>query len=195
MNDSTLPGFWTSRYASEETPWDFHGVPLAIKTFLNAAPRAPSNVLVPGCGSGYEVKAFQDAGLNVTAIDFAPLAIKRTRSLAGSTGVTILLADFFTHDFPLRYFDIVYERTFLCSLPPSRWRSYSERMAALLKTNGRLIGIFLYGDESDPPPYPLTAARAHELFAENFQLIHDEPVSDSLPIFQGMERWQEWRRI
>jgi hypothetical protein len=195
MNDSTLPGFWTSRYASGKTPWDFHGVPLAIKTFLTAAPYAPCNVLVPGCGSGYEVKAFQDAGLNVTAIDFAPFAIERTRNLAGSTGATILLGDFFTHDFPPRHFDIVYERTFLCSLPPCRWRSYSERMAALLKTNGRLIGIFLYGRESEPPPYPLTSTMAHELFAENFKLIRNEPVSDSLPIFQGMERWQEWRRI
>jgi Thiopurine S-methyltransferase (TPMT) len=195
MNDSTLPGFWTSRYESGKTPWDFHGVPLAVKTFLASASCAPCNILVPGCGSGYEVKAFQDAGLNVTAIDFAPVAVDRTQRLAGSTGATILLGDFFTHDFPLRHFDIVYERTFLCSLPPSRWQSYSERMAALLKTNGRLIGIFLYGNESEPPPYPLTTSIARELFVENFQLIRDEPVSDSLPIFQGMERWQEWRRI
>ena len=194
MSDSTLPAFWTGRYLSGKTPWDFHGVPHAVKRFLAAPPSAPSNILVPGCGSGYEVKAFQDAGLNVTAIDFSPAAVDRTQQLAGSTGATILLGDFFAHDFPRRHFDLIYERTFLCSLPPSRWRSYSERMAALLKANGRLVGIFLYGTESEPPPYPLTTTNARELFAKDFQLIRDEPVSDSLPIFQGMERWQEWRR-
>jgi len=67
-------------------------------------------------------------------------------------------------------------------------------MAELLDKGKVLAGIFLFGEEPEPPPYPLTEARALELFGDDFDLIRSEPVSDSLPLFQGMERWQEWRR-
>ena len=33
-----------------------------------------------------------------------------------------------------------------------------------------------------------------ELFARDFILTEDEPVTDSLPVFAGKERWQEWTR-
>ena len=32
--DSTHPDFWTIRYAAGKTPWDFGGVPAALKSFL-----------------------------------------------------------------------------------------------------------------------------------------------------------------
>ena len=102
--------------------------------------------------------------------------------------------DFFTHDFSGQKFDLIYERTFLCSLPRARWPVYGKRMAELLEKGTVLAGIFLYGEEPEPPPYPLTKAQASELFGEEFELIRSEPVSDSLPLFKGMERWQEWRR-
>ena len=44
--DSTQPDFWTSRYAAGETPWDFGGVPAALKSVL-ARSSAPDRVLVP----------------------------------------------------------------------------------------------------------------------------------------------------
>jgi hypothetical protein len=106
----------------------------------------------------------------------------------------VIPGDFFTHDFTGQDFDLIYERTFLCSLPPARWPAYARRMAELLGMGKILAGIFLYGEESEPPPYPLTKAQALELLAEDFDLIRSEPVPDSLPLFKGMERWQEWRR-
>ncbi len=56
--DSTRPDFWTSRYVAGKTPWDFGGVPAALKSFLTRS-SAPGRVLIPGCGSGYEVQAFE----------------------------------------------------------------------------------------------------------------------------------------
>jgi hypothetical protein len=67
-------------------------------------------------------------------------------------------------------------------------------MAELLEKGKPLAGIFLYGEESDPPPYPLTEAEAVDLLGDEFELIRSVPVTDSLPLFEGMERWQEWRR-
>lgn len=191
--DSTQPDFWTKRYASGKTPWDFRGVPAALKSFL-AGTFARGAVLIPGCGSGYEIQAFHEAGFEVTAIDFSAGAIEKAKVVLGSLAQKILSGDFFTYDFLQNRFDLIYERTFLCSLPPNRWPDYARRMAALLKPNGKLAGIFLYGRESEPPPFPLAENQGEKLFGKAFRLTRDEPVADSLPIFKGMERWQEWAK-
>jgi hypothetical protein len=192
--DSTRPDFWNRRYASGKTPWDFLGIPEALNSFLCRS-SSPGTVLIPGCGSGHEIKAFHDAGFAVTAIDFSRVAVDKARQLLGPLSEKIVFGDFFSFDFGPRRFDLIYERTFLCSLPPSRWPRYIARMAELSAHHGRLIGIFLYGHEPKPPPYPLTENRAGELFGTDFRLARTAPVSDSLPLFRGMERWQEWQKI
>jgi SAM-dependent methyltransferase len=190
--DSTKPDFWNTRYTAARTPWDLGGVPAALRSFLARAERGC--VLIPGCGSGYEVQAFHDAGFEVTAIDFSPAAVKRAARILGPLQRCVIEGDFFAYDFTAQHFDLIYERTFLCSLSPARWPAYAKRMAELLRKGNLLAGVFLYGEETDPPPYPLTEAQALELFAADFELIRSEPVSDSLPLFSGMERWQEWQR-
>ena len=190
--DSTHPDFWTVRYAAGRTPWDFGGVPTALKSFL-ASSSLPGSVLIPGCGSGYEVQAFHTAGYDVTAIDFSPAAVDQAKRILGVLAERVLLGDFFAHDFGARCFDFIYERTFLCSLPPSRWPDYTNRVADLLSDGGRLVGIFLYGEQSSSgPPYPLTEKQAGQLFESRFRLARSEWATDSLPLFRGMERWHEW---
>lgn len=191
-SDSSRPEFWDSRFASGKTPWDFHGVPAALNRFLKAS--SPGKVLIPGCGTGYEVEAFHQAGWNVTAIDFSSVAVEHARIHLKHLGRCVVLGDFFKHDLGERCFDLIYERTFLCALPPLLWRAYADRMAHLLHSGGRLVGIFLYGEESEPPPYPLTETNAQVLFEPNFSLTHSIPVEDSLPLFAGKEHWQEWKR-
>lgn len=190
--DSTDPAFWTIRYTAGRTPWDFNGAPDALKSFLARTP-GPGSVLIPGSGSGYEVQAFDAARYSVTAIDFSPGAVDQARKVLGPLAEKVILDDFFTYDFGPRSFDLIYERTFLCSMPPSRWPDYVERMAELLSDEGRLIGVFLYGQPSgEGPPYPLTEKQAQETLQKSFALVRSEPMTDSLPLFRGMERWQEW---
>ncbi|HZS18725.1 MAG TPA: methyltransferase domain-containing protein [Candidatus Udaeobacter sp.] len=165
-NDSSPPEFWDVRYTAGETPWDFHGVPAELKAFLKTS--QPGSVLIPGCGTGYEVRAFHEAGWKVTAIDFSPVATERARASLGGLASRVIHGDFFTHDFGSRYFDVIYERTFLCALPPDLWPAYVERMTQLLRPGGKLVGIFLYGEEHDPPPYPLSLEKVRELFRKNF---------------------------
>jgi SAM-dependent methyltransferase len=191
--DSTQPDFWNTRYAAGKTPWDLGGVPAALRSFLARA-KPPARVLIPGCGSGYEVLAFHEAGFEVTAIDFSPAALERAGRVLGPLRRCVVPGDFFTHDFSAQKFDLIYERTFLCSLPPERWPAYAGRMADLLPKGKLLAGVFLYGEEPEPPPYPLREAQALKLLSNDFELIRSEPVSDSLPLFAGKERWQEWRR-
>ena len=194
-SDSTDADFWTIRYAAGRTPWDFGGIPAALKSFL-ASSSAQGSVLIPGCGAGYEVQAFHAAGYNVTAIDFSPAAVDQAGKVLGPLAEKVILGDFFTYDFGERRFDLIYERTFLCSMPPSCWPDYANRMAELLTAEGRLIGVFLYGRQSSAgPPYPLTDEQAQEIFQDKFRLVRSEPMTDSLALFRDMERWQEWLKI
>ena len=191
--DSTVPDFWSKRYAAGKTPWDLHGVPEALREFL-ARSSAPASVLIPGCGSGYELRAFHDAGCDVTALDFSPAAIEQAERVLGPLASKVHLGDFFLYDFGERRFDLIYERTFLCSMPPAQWQDYAARMAELLTPGGHLVGIFLYGQASDPPPFPMTDREAAALFGRHFELRGSEILHGSLPVFDGMEeRWQEWR--
>src|SRR5205807_8064589 len=91
--DSSRPEFWDARYARGETPWDFHGVPAALKAFLKTSPTG--SALIPGCGSAYEVRAFDEAGWKVMAIDFSPIAVERARSQLGSLADRVVQDDFF----------------------------------------------------------------------------------------------------
>ena len=192
---SNQPEFWTIRYAAGKTPWDFGGVPSALKSFLDSS-SVPGSVLIPGCGSGYEIQAFHGASYDVSAIDFSPAAVDQAKRVLRSLAERIILGDFFTYDFGQRRFDLIYERTFLCSMTPSRWPEYVNRMADLLLPGGRLIGVFLYGQRlSSGPPFPITELEAEQLFKKCFELVRSEAMTDSLPLFREMERWQEWLKI
>jgi SAM-dependent methyltransferase len=189
---STEIEFWDSRYRAARTPWDFGGVPAALAAYLRTA--SPRRVLIPGCGSGYELRAFHERGWDVLALDYSPVAVERARQVLGALATKVALADFFAHDFKGQAFDVIYERTFLCSQPPEVWVQYARRIAELLVDGGKLIGFFLFGHEDEPPPYPLTEQQAQELFGEHFVRVVDDPVRDSLPAFAGRERWQIWQK-
>ena len=198
MSDSAAqPEFWNTRYAAGRTPWDFGGVPAALVRFLAAHPGAGRHALIPGCGSGHEIAAFAAAGWEVTAIDFSPPAVAQARARLGpALAGRVVLGDFFTHAFSAAPFDLVFERTFLCALPPDLWSRIAERTAALLKPGGALAGIYFIGNKEDGPPFGLAPGEAEKLFARDFALVAEVaiPAAESLALFAGCERWQERRR-
>ena len=192
-DDPSSPEFWDTRYLASRTPWDLGKIPERLSGFLDSG-ESVGAVLIPGCGTGYEIRAFDEAGFDVTALDFSAAAVQTAKQHLGPLCDRVIHGDFFTHALPVGYFDIVYERTFLCSFPPKLWPDFAKRVASLLKPGGKLIGIFVYGHEDEPPPYCLSSSEALDLFGEYFDCIEDEDIKDSLPLFCGMERWQEWLR-
>ncbi|MEO6244950.1 MAG: methyltransferase domain-containing protein [Opitutaceae bacterium] len=193
----TDPVFWNQRYLAGQTPWDFGGVPLALRRYLagaSARRRESPRALIPGCGSGHEIAAFADAGYDVTAIDISSAAAARARAQTGArTGVQVIEGDFFTHVFPDGPFDCIYERTFLCALPPALWPRMVARYAELLRPGGALAGFYLFGEKEDGPPFGLATDEPERLFSAAFTLTRDEPVpaAESLEFFAGREHWQE----
>lgn len=191
MTDPTQPRFWNERYAARQTPWDYGGIPGALRRFLSRA--RSGKVLIPGCGRGYEVRAFAQAGWNVDAVDFSEEAVRAAHEWLGDDGRFVRHADFFAEN-PNRPFDLVYERTFLCALPRNLWPAWAEQVAHCLHAGGLLVGFFFTGEEPDPPPTPLAPGELEALLGGRFTLVEKTPVSDSLPLFVGRETWQIWRK-
>ena len=101
-------------------------------------------MLIPGCGSAYEALWLAQAGWPVRAIDFSPSAVAAARTQLGDHADLVEQADFFAYQPPFPV-DWVYERAFLCALPPDRWPDYAARMAALLGPGALLGGFFFLG--------------------------------------------------
>jgi len=194
--DSSKTQFWVKRWEAGKLPWDLGGIPPDLATFLTRIQGSKLKVLIPGCGTGYEIRAFHEAGHDVTAIEFSAPAVSHAHEVLGTLADRIVLGNCFKHDFSGHPFQLIYERGFLCSLPVHRWPDYVTRMASLLVPGGHLVGLFLYGEEPEPPPFPLTDATARDLLAGSFRLLHTTHAdTHSVPVYQGMERWQEWERI
>ena len=165
------------------TPWDAGGVPPKLAQWL-ATQSGGRRVLVPGCGSGYEVRAFAEHGDDVLGIDFSDAALGAAQRTLGGLAARVRQADFFALEAPP--FELVYERTFLCALAPrsrSRWAR-------------RLAGFFYFGEAERGPPFAITGRELHALLDPAFMLLEDEavPAAQSVPVLAGKERWQVWKR-
>jgi hypothetical protein len=189
--DPNVPAFWDERFARGVTPWDQAGVPPAFEAF--AARQAVTPVLIPGCGNAWEARWLAEHGWPVRAIDFAAKAVEAARLQLGAHAAVVEQADFFSWqpDVAPRW---VYERAFLCALPPSRRMDYAQRMAELLLEGGLLAGFFFIGATPKGPPFGIEKDELNALLSPHFDLIEDEPVADSLAVFEGRERWLTWRR-
>lgn len=167
-------------------------MPQQLASWLERKP-VPLKVLVPGCGTGYEVRLFADRGHDVLGIDFSDAAIEAARREIRSPSA-VRKADFFTlEEGP---FDLVYERAFLCALPRTLWRDWARRMAELVRPGGELAGFFYIDDNQRGPPFGILQRGLSELLAQAFELSENRalPAAESLPVFQGKEIWQAWKR-
>ena len=189
--DPADPEFWDLRYDAGFAPWDAGKVPAQLDAF---ARRAPGRVLVPGCGSAWDVRCFAERGWNVLGIDFSPEAVARARAILGPFGDRVRRADFFA---PIAEapFDVVYERALLCALPRRLWSAWGAREAELVRPGGTLAGFFYFDDGERGPPFPLhSQPELDALLEPAFERLEDAPVPDSIEVFAGKERWQAWKR-
>ncbi len=197
--DPLDPAFWDERFAGNFTPWDRGGVPDRLRRLVAARDAAADPAvtapvaLIPGAGSAYELDLMCEAAWDVVAIDFSAAAIERAHKVVKRWPERIVQADFFSWQ-PERPLDVIYERAFLCALPPDQWPRVAQRWAELLPGGGLLAGFFFLGATDKGPPFGIDRTMLEQLLAPLFTLEADEAVGDSLPVFEGRERWMEWRR-
>ncbi|MES2739447.1 MAG: methyltransferase domain-containing protein [Pseudomonadota bacterium] len=190
--DPLSPAFWDERFAHGITPWERGAVPQALRAFALAHPGR--RCLIPGCGAGRELAFLSQAGWDALAIDFSHQAAAAARGAAGPWAARVEQADFFQFA-PSAPFDTVYERAFLCAMPPAIWSRVAARWAALLAPGALLIGYFLLDHTPRGPPYGIERAALEALLCPAFICLTDQDVRDSIPVFAGRERWMVWRRL
>lgn len=194
MANTRSKQFWDERYLSGETPWDYHGVQPEFSRYLREQ-TSPLRLLIPGCGTSHDLRLALACGHDPIGLDLSAAAVALARSeIAASEAWRVTEDDFFTAPLESGSFDVVFERTFLCAIPPELRAAYAQKVWTLLKPGGRLVGFFLYGEEPDPPPYPMAEGEDQTLLGPLFTRIQSEPSEAPLPFFVGMERWQIWKK-
>ena len=79
-------------------------------------------------------------------------------------------------------------------MPREMWPHVVQRWAGLLPEGALLLGYFYFDDNPKGPPFGAGREQLRQLISAHFTLEWDEPVPDSIPVFQGKERWMAWRR-
>jgi SAM-dependent methyltransferase len=131
--------FWQQRFEKNETGWDRGSPSPQLLAWLDSGELQPCRIVVPGCGSGWEVVELARRGFDVTGIDYTAAAVERTQLLIASKGLKaeVIQADVLSFQ-PEPAFDAVYEQTCLCAIHPEHWFGYASQLQQWLKPGGDL---------------------------------------------------------
>lgn len=186
---------WEARYQSGDMPWEKGAPSPGLVDFLAANPTIPhGSVLVPGCGTGHDVRAWARAGFAAVGRDLAPSAIRlaRERTVAEGLSAEFQLGDFLC-DQPDRPYDWIFEHTLFCAIDPSRRDEYVEAVLRWLAPRGQYLAVNYLIPDLDGPPFGTTKEEVLRRFEPHFELI-SELVPRSYPNRNGLELLTWWRR-
>ena len=127
-----------------------------LLNWLEAGSLKPCDIVVPGCGRGFEVVEFAKHGFDVTAIDVAdqPVQHLRNQLIGHESNARVIQQSIFEFT-PPRPFDVVYEQTCLCAIPPALRTKYEQTIFDWLKPSGELFALFAQKAENpnEGPPF------------------------------------------
>jgi methyl halide transferase len=186
---------WEARYQAQDMPWEKGEASPGLIDFLTAHPELlRGTVLVPGCGTGHDVRAWSQAGFDAVGYDIAPTAVQlaKERTLAVGLNASFHLGDFLGHPATQR-FDWLFEHTLFCAIDPQRRDDYVQAVLRWLKPQGQLLAVHYLIPDTDGPPFGTTRDEIWQRFSPHFELI-EEWVPRSYPNRTGLELMLWWRR-
>ena len=187
--------FWEGRYQLGDTPWDKGEAAPPLIEYLSNHPIVGS-VCVPGCGSGYDVRALAAQGAEVTGLDIAPSALAQAQSYPVVNGESYHQVNWL--ELPPAYenrYDWVFEHTCFCAIDPTRRAEYVQSCVKALKPRGHLLAIFfLTPDAEEGPPFGTDVAELDHLFSPHFEVLQDEVPRVAYPGREGSERLRVLRK-
>lgn len=186
---------WNARWIAGDTPWEKGSPHPAIAAFAAATPPG-GRILVPGCGSGHDVRAIAAAAPRATVVglDLAPAAIAAAGAFPKTGMESYVLGDFLAcNTVHAQPFDWIIEHTCFCAIPPSRRADYAAAAAGALKPGGHLAAVFFI-DPGNPdptsPPFGCSIDEIDSLFAASFTTIE---TRTPIPTHPGRENRELWR--
>ncbi len=154
MTQPLSPKYWNDRYLTNDFGWDSGSITTPIKTYFDQLSNKDSFILIPGAGNAYEAEYLVNKGFtNVFVCDIAPEPLNNLKKRCPAfKEENLFLVDFF--ELNTQSYDLIIEQTFFCALDPSLRKKYVEKMSALLKPGGKLVGV-LFDDvlNKDKPPF------------------------------------------
>lgn len=187
---------WEGRWQAGDTPWEkgYAAPPLveyleAGDTMLHRARR----VLVPGCGSGHDVRELARHGIAATGLDLAATAIAAASGFPKVGTEDYLQGDLFDPSWRAeRGFDAVWEHTCFCAIDPAMRQAYAQTMAEILPPGGHLVGVFYLfpwdpGEDEAGPPFATTRDEVSGLLAPWFVLRENRVPGRAYPGREGKE--------
>lgn len=172
-SDESLYNFWEGRWKEGHIPWD-HGRPAPpFMEFVEKFGAPAGNLIIPGAGSGHDVRLFAGLGAQVTGLDISPTSIDVAHKMNSHPNARYRLGNILDPD--TRWhgrFDWVVEHTCLCALQPEYWKNYVNSVRKLLKKRGYYLAV-LYREPAyeEGPPFGIDEAMIDTLFAEHFTLL------------------------
>ena len=192
MHNEDQPQFWEDIYLADDTGWDLNGPTPVFKHLAESLERG--RVCIIGCGRGYDAIMFAKKGFDVTAVDFAPSAIRALQELAKQEMVDVnaVQRDIFSlvSEFQ-RSFDYVVEQTCFCAIHPNRRKEYEALVKAILKLGGKLIGLWFPLDkqlDEGGPPYGTTINEVKSIFNIGWKIEKEEFPDLSIEPRKGREK-------
>ena len=155
------PDFWEDRFQGGRTPWERGQLNPAYLDWRERGDLAPCRVLVPGAGRSPEPEALQQAGFDVTALDLADSAVAYQAGRLGPARAIHADVTTWRTGAP---FDVVYDQTCLCALPPDLWQAYQASLRRWIRPGGRLFVLFMQSKREGGPPFDCPLPAMRELF-------------------------------
>jgi methyl halide transferase len=195
-DNSGLHAFWEGRWKSGHIPWDHGRFAPPFAEFVEREGAPAGEVLIPGPGSGHDVRYFAELGARVTGLDIAPTAVAQARARNPHPDAEYRVGDILDPA-PglLGRFDWVIEHTCLCALPPFHWPAYAAAIPRLLRPGGHFLAIF-YRDPHDDagPPFRIDAETIDQLFGQQMDLLKSWVPRQSYASRAGREELR-WYRL
>ena len=190
------PSFWDRAYRNGTARWDLRSPSPVLAGLLDSALLIPGNVLVMGCGRGYDAVLFAEYGFSVTALDFSTEALRDARLLASERAVTIEFADTDIFTLPPSYdgsFQYVVEYVTYCAIDPAMRRAYADVVARVLAPGGCFVGLFFPVEAREGgPPFAVDRDEVLRLFGGRLRLLSSRIPSESVRQRLGREWLTLW---
>ncbi len=179
--------YWNDLYLKGDTGWD-KGVasPPIARMLREGVVPAGASIAVIGAGRGHDAIEAARLGFRVTAVDYAPEAVKDIAANARKAGVELAVrqADLFALTGP---FDAVLEHTCFCAIDVERRDEYVDAVARALAPSGTLFGLFYAHGREGGPPFDVTEAEVRRRFSRRFRLERLLIANDSFEARAGKE--------
>jgi SAM-dependent methyltransferase len=165
---------WNQAYLENETPWDKGSAAPPLAEFL-AKHVVAGRVLVPGCGTGHDVRLLSAQGADVVGMDLSPEALRRAEAFSKAGQESYLLGDFLNvESVALVGYDWVFEHTCLCAIEPTQRQDYVRSLVKTLRPGGHFLAVF-FREVSDysggGPPHPIDSREIKMLFEKDFERV------------------------